>query len=847
LAGIIVLFIASAASVRYPGMPLPDGLRSAANWDKDTVYFLSLSGEAKWHWPLVDPEVSGLPFYYHYLSYIDMGAMSRLTGIDLSELLLRVDVVVPHILVTLVIAVAGRSLSGRWSVGVLAAVLVMLLGEWDLDPIADKTFRGHFAELERDTSFHYGVMFGVGALVMMAERLGITARRAPPGRGDWMLLALMLFAAGGSKAPMICVLIGGLGLWMLLRLLGRRWPTAVEWKLTAMLVGGLVVGVLITYPRQSAGHGLELRFGAVFDKMGALYAAGLRPATLVPDVLAWPVSIGVGLFGMLGMAAVGVVIGRRWGDDLDGRLRTLLLCTFTAGLVCTASTMQGGNSEEYFLWCGYPALALAAAPALDRFVRQRLSERTARIAFASALAAALVLGLAFAVALDGFAHPGPLGLGWLPALLVARGPAIAPFVLGAIVVGFVCLAVAPAPIGGQAGGRDAWRATPRATVAVLAFGVLLGALVVASADRIAPWALETATDRPYREILPSHIRIAFALWSIGLVAVLAAAWWRLADRVELRAARSTLLAAAALTVLLAPAEDARVPFADALATLGPFVLVPLLTVLAWLGAPALRERLPRLRIDRVRQATTNLRFQPARTALVAVGAVLIAFAGAVVAAELAGTVSGAALLGGVVAAAAFVAASRRLADLAATIAVAVTLAPALLDMPVDILAPVYYRAFDPPPEPTPDLRLLTPGIAEAMRWLRDHSDPDDVLVVNNQHEDAGRQDARYFFYSALAERRTYLGGWLYSPVTSAELDARQRGTSAALCGDRAALERLYRDAHVRWVVVDKVHEAPLSPRPENLPRAFSNADVDLYRVDPRRLEDLPASACRTPP
>ncbi|HEY6892090.1 MAG TPA: hypothetical protein VI300_30080, partial [Solirubrobacter sp.] len=163
------------------------------------------------------------------------------------------------------------------------------------------------------------------------------------------------------------------------------------------------------------------------------------------------------------------------------------------------------------------------------------------------------------------------------------------------------------------------------------------------------------------------------------------------------------------------------------------------------------------------------------------------------------------------------------------LAVAVALAPAVLDLPLDVGPPVYHRARgDLAPLFPPGTKHLTPGIVDAMRWLRGHSDPDDVFIVNTHYLDAAHKDPRYFYFSALAERRTYLGGWGYSAVSPAELAARLRFNAAAVCGDSATLARLRRDAQVRWVVIDKAH-GPSRP-PGGLPRAYSNRDVDIYRV-----------------
>jgi hypothetical protein len=688
LAGIVSAFIVSAAAVRFPVTPLLSGLGESANWDKDTVYFLSLAAEAKWHWPPADPNVASLPLHYHYLSFVDIGAMSRLTGIELSELMLRFDVVAPHVLVGLLLAVAGSSLSGRWSVGVIAAALVLLLGELDLDPDNDKTFRGRFAELERDTSFHYGLLFGLPALVLIGERLGLAAGpRVAPRWGDWVLLGALLAAAAGSKAPMVLVLLGGVALFVALELVRRRRIDATTWKVAGLTASALAFALALAYPRDSMGTGLSLHVGALFEKMALLDATGLRGDELIlPAVVTWPLGAIVGMLGLLAPVLLGLFLGARLGDGLDGRLRTLLLVVFAAGFLATVSFVHGGNSEEYFLWSGYPAAALVAAAGFDAYLRACVRTATARRALLLGLGGATTLALLAALALPGITTPHPRGLGLLPVTFAMSGPSVG-----------------------------------------------LAALLLAAA--------------------------ALACLSVGL-------WRRSPLRLSAWVAAACLAAAAGAAVLAAGAVASDL----------------------WPG-----------RVD--------------LAGIVAVAAGALAASGVVAAAR------------------------RGPAPQAATaLAVAAILSPAMLDLPLDVGTPVYHRARGDEPA-APDPRLVTPGIAEAMRWLRDESDRDEVLIVNNQFQDLAGQDPRYFFYAALSERRTYLGGWFYSSIRpqgeppSAHLRARLRTNRAALCGDPAALARLYSSEGVRWIVIDKVHSAG-GVGPPGLPRAFSNADVDVHRVPP---------------
>ena len=136
---------------------------------------------------------------------------------------------------------------------------------------------------------------------------------------------------------------------------------------------------------------------------------------------------------------------------------------------------------------------------------------------------------------------------------------------------------------------------------------------------------------------------------------------------------------------------------------------------------------------------------------------------------------------------------------------------------------------------------LTRGLWDGLVWARDHLPPGAVLAVNNQSI-GGDGDWRYFYYSAFAERHTFLEGWLYSNQTHA------LGYDAASAGavqpfpDRLALNKEVfgigssraiaelRAQGVTHLLVDKVHGR--GPDALNVlgTRVFSNRDIDIYAI-----------------
>lgn len=131
---------------------------------------------------------------------------------------------------------------------------------------------------------------------------------------------------------------------------------------------------------------------------------------------------------------------------------------------------------------------------------------------------------------------------------------------------------------------------------------------------------------------------------------------------------------------------------------------------------------------------------------------------------------------------------------------------------------------DPVPAQPTDFSTQAPMIGtggiEAARWLRDNSDPDD-LVATNRHcrefSSAGRCDNRMFWLAAYSERGILVEGWSYQVRTAARVlsigirscclpfwdPALLRTNNTAFLGDPGAVETLRDTYGVRWMVLDR--------------------------------------------
>jgi hypothetical protein len=118
---------------------------------------------------------------------------------------------------------------------------------------------------------------------------------------------------------------------------------------------------------------------------------------------------------------------------------------------------------------------------------------------------------------------------------------------------------------------------------------------------------------------------------------------------------------------------------------------------------------------------------------------------------------------------------------------------------------------------------LTAGLYRGLRWVQDHTRPDDVIAVNNYRDgslywDTGWRTPDDYYYTALGERRTFLEGWVYAQrsfdIGEADVFAGRKvpfpwrhALNEAMFqrADRRAFAEVVRSWHVRYLFVDRVH------------------------------------------
>jgi hypothetical protein len=142
---------------------------------------------------------------------------------------------------------------------------------------------------------------------------------------------------------------------------------------------------------------------------------------------------------------------------------------------------------------------------------------------------------------------------------------------------------------------------------------------------------------------------------------------------------------------------------------------------------------------------------------------------------------------------------------------------------------------------------LTTGLYRGLAWIRDRTRPEDVIAVSNYSVDQNAPEYDDIYYSAFAERRTFLEGWFYtmktlgrgpryhiSRTTTPYPDRLRLNDAVFRHGDRAALRTLIRQYGVRYLLVDRVHGNMTSEVSALGRLAFSNSDIAIYAVSLRR-------------
>jgi hypothetical protein len=343
----------------FPGSPLPGA--ASVSYFIDDPRWISLAAEAKHHWPITEPSVSGQPLPYHYFVNIHMAGASQVTGIGLPLVYLRLYLLPMIVLLVLELVVAGRSLARSARVGLAAAGLAVFVGQLRLDSrhtvLSDTPFLGPlFTYLFRSPSFVFGLILFVPLMTLLGE---CVTGRERVRLGGWALIALFMIGASDAKVVILPVVLVALALYATVSwVVRRRVPFSA---LTGAGLALLVIGIV--YVMQYRGHPSELRVRpfAIFGVMPAVavlkgYAAGGLPPFPGKHLLLSAGGVVFGLVGFLGAQLVGLVWILRRRVPRFAPEQLWLMALLIAGLVLGLTLSEPGTANQLY-FVGYGVIA----------------------------------------------------------------------------------------------------------------------------------------------------------------------------------------------------------------------------------------------------------------------------------------------------------------------------------------------------------------------------------------------------------------------------------------------------------------------------------------------------------
>jgi hypothetical protein len=174
--------------------------------------------------------------------------------------------------------------------------------------------------------------------------------------------------------------------------------------------------------------------------------------------------------------------------------------------------------------------------------------------------------------------------------------------------------------------------------------------------------------------------------------------------------------------------------------------------------------------------------------------------------------------------------------------VAATLLFGVLDTPLDWFPTLIKDAAAGKPAYRQDYAGLTTGLYRGLTWVRQHTSPNAVLVVNNHSLYPDVRDSKYFYYSAFAQRRVVLESWDYSEPTikkgNFSLPGWESPFPRRLALSRAVFQRadllatraLARRYGADYLLADKIHGQVTPLLAARVGRVYSSGDLDVYKI-----------------
>jgi hypothetical protein len=135
----------------------------------------------------------------------------------------------------------------------------------------------------------------------------------------------------------------------------------------------------------------------------------------------------------------------------------------------------------------------------------------------------------------------------------------------------------------------------------------------------------------------------------------------------------------------------------------------------------------------------------------------------------------------------------------------------------------------------PGYNQITSYENEAMLWLKEHSNTQDLMATNRHYYFGTKTEGtqRYFYYSTFSNRRYFLEGWAYyySREEFKKVPKDRLLLNKKIFNNESDVEEILSHYKIKYIVASKFENPELRLTYDNAQVVFSNRDVDIYRVD----------------
>jgi hypothetical protein len=363
----------------------------------DYPYFISLIAQVMNHWPPTTPGLVGVPLHYEWFVLFHIAAASQVTNLPIPIIGLRLDYLPTILVVACQLLVVGRFIGRSWWTGVIALLIVFLLGPLDLSTAPTPFGDNVFVHLWDSWTFPFGMMFLLALIYLITDRLRADTWRTGRDIGTWVLIGLLMIGGSGAKATVLPIIIVGAGLYAVLRFLFGR---GISTRAATTVVLAAVIFVP-TYLLVYGGSTPATTFDPLVWLSGSppvLFANLIHHAEVRAVVL--PFAYAASFVGVvLPLAGMLYLLRRRHRAELPRF--GLTLCMFATGILIASLVHHSSFSELYFVDTGYIAACFAAAEGLrlawhDLSRSELFTRRAVLVAFGAWVVLLLVIAKATA-------------------------------------------------------------------------------------------------------------------------------------------------------------------------------------------------------------------------------------------------------------------------------------------------------------------------------------------------------------------------------------------------------------------------------------------------------------------